>query len=65
MQNGDSEMERKTIQIEVVALNGKCADCPFLTLERIYDYKSPNHIKQECKHLDMCAWATKNKPCKL
>lgn len=56
-------MKRENIKIDVIVLNDKCADCPFLTLERIFDYKSPNHIKQECKYLDMCAWAVNNRPC--
>lgn len=56
-------MTRKTITIEVVALNDSCGNCPFMTLERIFDYKSPNHIKQECKYLDSCIWALRNNPC--
>lgn len=48
---------RTEIKIPVMVLNENCKDCPLMMLERIFDYKAPNHIRQECKNLDMCNYA--------
>jgi hypothetical protein len=53
-------LQKKEILMKVTAVDEKCKECPYMSLERIMDLtgKHRGGVHQECRYADSCIWAS-------